>query len=128
MWFCHPLKPKPCSVLYKAHKQQKTWVVCQAAGDSRPFSVREPGDYRVHCSAIGLNENDDRQRAYICWRDQDQTKIEEYSNEGDSFSPVVTRTSSEVLSKKTFLFISRDPFLSKQIGLNGIMVLLQLFF
>ena len=33
----------------------------------------------------------------------------------------MTQTSSEMLSKHTFLFIGRNPFLSKEIGLNGVM-------
>ena len=54
------LEPRPHSVLYKAHVPQKIWVVCQAAGDWRPFSVREPRDHRVYCPVLGLDEADDR--------------------------------------------------------------------
>ena len=40
------LEPRPRSVLYKAHVPQKIWVICQAAMDWRPFSVREPGPFQ----------------------------------------------------------------------------------
>ena len=73
---------------------QKIWVVCQAAGNWRPFSVREPGDHRVCCPVLGLDKADDRER-----------------NQGPSISDEVTKTNvkSQKTVRKVTAGVNYDP-------------------
>ena len=50
------LEPRPCFAICTVPVPQIIWVVCQAVGNWRPFSVRELGNHRVYCPGLKLVE------------------------------------------------------------------------
>ena len=90
-------------------------VVCQAAGDWRPWSIQALSGLWVYHPELALTNLaiGTKKRAYIVRREQDQFEIEEFSNRDDWPRPVMTQSSSETLSKD-FLLIGRNAWPSQQ--------------